>query len=73
MTPLRLRIRELREKAGWSQAELARRARVGQATVSRIEAGATKGVDLQTLERLARALKVPHPGDLIARLTKRPG
>jgi HTH-type transcriptional regulator/antitoxin HipB len=58
VTPIRLRLRPLRERKGWSQAELARRAGVNQGTISRIEAGHTKGVDLATLDRLARALGV---------------
>lgn len=58
MTPITLRVRELREAKGWSQAELAERAGVRRATVSAIENGLTKGVDFETLEKLARALEV---------------
>ena len=39
---------------------MARRAGVRQATLSAIERGETKGVDFETLERLARAFEV-HP------------
>ncbi len=56
MTPIEVRIQELREVKGWSQAELARQSGVGQSTISRIEARETKGVDFETLERLAQAL-----------------
>lgn len=58
VSPITLRLQELRERRKLSQAELARRSGVSQATVSRIEAGMTKGVDLATLERLADALGV---------------
>ena len=40
MTPLTLRIRELRTRRGWSQAELGRRAGVHASTVNRIERNA---------------------------------
>ena len=65
MTPITLRLQALRERRGLSQAELARRSGVSQATISRIEAGKTRGVDLVTLDRLARALGV-SPGSLLA-------
>jgi len=58
MTPIRLRVRELREAKGWSQAELARRAGIRRATLSAIEAEETSGVDFDVLERLAGALGV---------------
>lgn len=61
-----LRVRELREARGWSQAELARRAGIRPSTLSAIENGQTKGVDFDTLEKLARALEV-DPGFLIAK------
>ncbi len=57
MTPIRIRLEDLRTSMGWSQAELARRSGVPQQTISRIEAG-TSRVDLQVLERLAVALSV---------------
>ena len=66
MSPLTLRIRELREALGWSQAELGRRASVRQATISAIENEQTKGVDFEVLERLADALGV-DPAFLIVR------
>ena len=66
MSPIVLRVRELREAKGWSQRDLARRAKVRQATVSAIEAGQTKGIDFVTLERLAKALAV-DPGYLIVK------
>lgn len=48
-------IRLLREERGFSQSELARRSRVTQATVSRIELGSRRG-DIETLSLLAAGL-----------------
>ncbi len=59
MTPIRLRVREIREAQGLSQAALAEKAGIRPATLSAIETGQTKGIDFDTLERLARALNVP--------------
>jgi transcriptional regulator with XRE-family HTH domain len=61
-----LRVRELREAKGWSQAELARRAGVRQATLSAIENELTTSVDFAVLDRLAKALEV-DPGFLLVR------
>ena len=69
MTPIQLRVRELREARGWSQAELARRADVRAATLSNIETGQTKGIDFETLEKLAKALGC-DPGYLIVKKGK---
>ena len=66
MTPIQLRVRELREARGWSQAELARRADVRPATLSNIETEQTKGIDFETLEKLAAALGC-DPGYLIVK------
>ena len=52
-----LRIRQLRERKGVSLRELARRAGVGVATLSRIEAGVANP-RLSTLLRLAEVLGV---------------
>lgn len=69
MTPITLRVRELREARGWSQAELARQAGIRPSTLSAIENGQTNGVDFKTLEKLAGALEV-DPGYLIVRRAK---
>jgi transcriptional regulator with XRE-family HTH domain len=58
MTPVSLRIQELREAKGLSQAQLARVSGVPQSTISRIEAGRTRALNLGHLERLAKALGV---------------
>ena len=50
-------VRELRERRGWSQSELAEAASMTQSAVARFEAGATVPT-LPVLERLARALDV---------------
>lgn len=65
VTPLSLRVKELREAKGMTQAELAERAGIRRATLSAIENGQTTGIDFDVLERLARALDVEHAGFLI--------
>lgn len=57
MTPITLRLAELRTRKGWSQAELARRAGVAASIVSRAERGET-ALTLANLDKLARALGV---------------
>lgn len=64
MTPLRVEIRALRETKGWTQGVLAAKAKVTRATVNRLENGHPRSIDLDVLERLARALGVA-PGLLI--------
>ena len=63
MTPLKLRLAELRKRRGWSQAELGRRAGVNSSVVSRAERGETD-LSLSTLEKLAKALGV-NPRSLL--------
>ena len=69
MTPIVLRVKELREKRGWSQSELARQSGVTQQTISKIELRQTEAVAFEVLERLADALDV-HPGGLIQRVRR---
>lgn len=52
------RVRELRERRGMSLSELARRAAVGKATLSGLEAG-TRNPTLDTLHAVAAALDLP--------------
>ena len=58
VTPVRLRLKELREAKGWTQSQLAERSGVNQGTISKIESGKTGGIDFDNLERLADALGV---------------
>jgi transcriptional regulator with XRE-family HTH domain len=58
MTPISLRVKELREAKGLTQQELADAAGVGRVTVNRIENERVAGIDFDTLERLANALGV---------------
>ena len=66
MSPLVLRVRELREALGLTQAELAERAGVRRATVNRIENAKVTAIDLEVLEKLADALGV-EPGFILVR------
>lgn len=70
MSPLRFRIRELRTAKGWSQEQLALEAETNQATISGMESGKNKRVDLEVLDRLAAALNVGVE-DLIVRTKAR--
>ncbi len=56
MTPITLRVKQLREAKGWSQVHLAEEAGVRRATLSAIENNLTSGIDFETLEKLAKAL-----------------
>ena len=51
-------IRELRQKKGWTQTELARRAGVKQGVLSCIESGRTKNPRSDTMAAIAAALGV---------------
>lgn len=66
MTPLRLRLAELRQARGLNQTQLAELAGVRRATVNELEAGKRQRIDLDILERLANALGV-EPGAIIER------
>jgi transcriptional regulator with XRE-family HTH domain len=61
-----LRLRELRLALGFTQAQLAARAGVRRATVSRLENGRVTAIDLRVLEQLADLLGV-EPGFLLSR------
>jgi DNA-binding XRE family transcriptional regulator len=54
-----LRLTQLREEAGLSKAELARRAGVNERTIRNIENGTHKQPSLDTAIALAKALEVP--------------
>jgi len=65
-SPLRLRVRELRQALNLTQDALAQASGVSRTTIVEIEGEQTKGVDFLTLDRLARVLNV-EPGFLIVR------
>ena len=56
-----VRVRKLREAQGFSQAALAKKARVSQPYLSQLEAGTrgNKSPGIVILQRLAKALGVP--------------
>ena len=56
--PLGKRIKRERERHGWSQSELGRRAEVRQAQISELEAGKRDDASASVLRRLARCLGV---------------
>lgn len=67
MSPIRLRVRELRMAQGWTQEELAERAGgMRIATISALENGRVGRVELNVIERLAAAFGV-EPGFLLVR------
>jgi transcriptional regulator with XRE-family HTH domain len=55
---LKMRLRRLRETNGWTQAELAKKARVTQALISQLEAGKKASPSVVPLLRIAKALGV---------------
>ncbi len=65
MTPVEIRLREVRKSVGFTQAQLARKAGMAQGEISRIESSATM-ISLDVLDRLCRALKC-EPGDILVR------
>jgi len=52
-------IKALRKAKGLSQVQLAKRARIAQPYLVRLESGERKNPSLATLKRLAKALGVP--------------
>ncbi len=68
MTPVEIRLREVRKSAGFTQAQLAKKAGMAQGEISRIESSATM-ISLEVLDRLCRALKC-EPGDILVRRRK---
>ncbi len=59
--------REARQLIGWSQRELADRARTSQATIWRVETGAARHLDLLAVERVLAALGIRASLQLDAR------
>jgi transcriptional regulator with XRE-family HTH domain len=62
------RVRELREARGLSQEELGHRARLHRTAISFVER-AERSATLETVEKLARALRV-EPADLMPPLRR---
>jgi len=53
-------VKRLRAERGWTQEELAQRAKVARVSIARLEtAPKSRRPALRTIERLARALGVP--------------
>jgi transcriptional regulator with XRE-family HTH domain len=68
---IHLRLREFRLALGLTQTELAARAGVRRATVSRLENDRVTAIDLEVLEKLADLLGV-EPGFLLSRTPAAP-
>src|SRR2546422_972150 len=63
-TTLSLRLRKLRKERGFTQAQLAKRANVRQATISEWESGTVHRMDTDLLDRVCEVLGVPL-GELV--------
>ena len=72
VSPIYLRVAELRRAKGWTQKELADRAGVSRQTVIRAESEANRRLDYDVLEKLAEAFSV-DPAYLIALDSKKRG
>ena len=58
VSPIYLRVAELRRAKGWTQKELADRAGISRQTVIRAESEANRRLDYDVLEKLAEAFAV---------------
>lgn len=58
VTPLEINLRKYRERKGLSQTTLGKLAGVRQATISSLENGKGRRVDLDVLDRIAKVLGV---------------
>ncbi len=70
MSPIEIRLRELRKARGLTQVQVAEETGIDQSQISRIESGETTGMDFSVMERLCTVLRC-EPGDLLKR-TPRP-
>lgn len=70
LAPLVLTLKEAREARGLTQSELAEAVGVRQATISDLETGKSRRIELDLLERLAATLKV-EAGSLLAHEPRR--
>jgi transcriptional regulator with XRE-family HTH domain len=71
MTPTVLRLRALREAAGLTQADLAKRVGVRRATISDLETGKSGRITLELVDLITGVLEV-EPGELFERERKPP-
>src|SRR5712691_147869 len=53
-------LKRLREDKGWTQEQLAERAKINKQTVSRLERGSCADTRPRVVDQLSRALKVEH-------------
>ena len=67
MTQIQLHLKQLRAANRMTQAELAERAGIDQARISRMESGEGRTIGLDALGRLCDALDC-EPGDLLERV-----
>lgn len=66
MSPVILQVRELREAAGLTQAQVSAKTGIALGTLSRIENGHSVRIELDTIDKLSRAFGV-EPGALFVR------
>ncbi|MBS4750747.1 helix-turn-helix domain-containing protein [Granulicatella sp. zg-ZJ] len=55
------RVKELRQKAGMTQQELATKADIDWSTFNRIERGKNKNIQVNTLDKIIKALEIDYP------------
>ena len=72
MTPVFLKLKDLREEARLTQAELADAVDVRQPTISALETGTSQRIEFDLLDRLCAVLgkklsRAIEPGDLLKR------
>ncbi|MDD4980237.1 MAG: helix-turn-helix transcriptional regulator [Candidatus Omnitrophica bacterium] len=60
------RLKQLRKKAGWSQQRLAEKAGLSYNVITKIEQGAAKNPNIQTMIKLANAFQISLD-DLVGR------
>jgi transcriptional regulator with XRE-family HTH domain len=76
MSPVTLTLRELREEAGLTQAELAELVSVRQATISNLETGVSSRIEFELLDSLCAVLskrlsRAVEPGELLKRAPRK--
>jgi transcriptional regulator with XRE-family HTH domain len=52
-------IKHLRKQRGWTQPQLARKSKIAEVTIARLECGMRTNLRVSMLKQLAKALKVP--------------